>query len=49
MRDVVFTRYGWFPAVVRDEGGLRIELGAGADANHDPRTFSFPLDDALRT
>ncbi|GAA1548411.1 hypothetical protein GCM10009741_60330 [Kribbella lupini] len=37
---------GWIPKVVRDHGVLRIELGAGADANHDPRTFTFPIEDA---
>jgi hypothetical protein len=47
MTDVVFAREGgWIPKVVRDDGVLRIELGAGADANHDPRTFTFPIDDA---
>ncbi|MEV8375441.1 DUF6357 family protein [Kribbella sp. NPDC056861] len=46
MSEVVFAREnGWFPRVVRDDGVLRIELGAGADANHDPRTFSFPIDE----
>ncbi|WP_460654011.1 DUF6357 family protein [Kribbella endophytica] len=46
MRDVVFTRDGWIPKVVREHGVLGIELGAGADANHDPRTFTFPIEDA---
>lgn len=47
MRDVVFAReHLWFPQVVRVDGVLLIELHAGADANHDPRTFSFPTDDA---
>ncbi|TWD73337.1 hypothetical protein FB561_7226 [Kribbella amoyensis] len=47
MRDVVFAREnGWIPKVVRDHGVLRIEFGAGADANHDPRTFTVPIDDA---
>ncbi|MEV6281818.1 DUF6357 family protein [Kribbella sp. NPDC051770] len=47
MTEVVFGREnGWFPRVVRDEGVLRIELGAGADANHDPRTFTFPVEEA---
>ncbi|WP_328328105.1 DUF6357 family protein [Kribbella sp. NBC_00382] len=45
MTEVVFARSGWIPKVVRDDGVLRIELGAGADANHDPRTFTFPIDD----
>jgi hypothetical protein len=47
VRDVVFTRENpWIPRVVREHGLLRIELGAGADANHDPRTFTFPIEDA---
>ncbi len=49
MRDVVFARAGWIPKVVRDDGALLLELGAGADANHDPRTFTFPIDDAHLT
>lgn len=44
MRDIVFTRRsGWIPNVIREEGELKLALGAGADANHDPRTFAFPL------
>ncbi|MFC6093369.1 DUF6357 family protein [Saccharothrix lopnurensis] len=44
MSEVVFTREnGWIPRVVRADGELRLELGAGADANHDPRTFTVPL------
>lgn len=44
MRDIVFTRRsGWIPNVIREEGELKLALGAGADANHDPRTFTFPL------
>ncbi|MFC8538341.1 DUF6357 family protein [Streptomyces sp. NPDC057249] len=44
MSDVVFTRgSGWIPSVVREDGVLRLVLGAGADANHEPRTFSFPI------
>ena len=46
MADVVFTRGGWIPKVVRASDGLRIELGAGADALHSPRTFSFPITEA---
>ena len=42
-RDVVFHRGGWFPFVIREVGDLRIELGAGAAADHSPRTFSFPI------
>lgn len=46
MADVVFTRGGWIPKVVWASDGLRIELGAGADALHSPRTFSFPITEA---
>lgn len=46
MDETVFARYGWIPRVVRAEGGLRLELGAGADALHQPRTFSFPISEA---
>ncbi|MEV4940690.1 DUF6357 family protein [Streptomyces zaomyceticus] len=44
MRDIVFARYsGWIPSVIREDGELKLMLGAGADANHDPRTFTFPV------
>lgn len=43
MSEVVFARSGWIPAVVREGDQLRLRLGAGADALHDPRTFSFPI------
>ncbi|WP_455550669.1 DUF6357 family protein [Amycolatopsis lurida] len=47
MSEVLFSRENpWMPRVVRADGGLRIELGAGADANHDPRTFGFPVSEA---
>ncbi|NJP99787.1 DUF6357 family protein [Streptomyces zingiberis] len=47
MRDIVFTRgSGWIPVVIREDGELRLMLGAGADANHDPRTFTFPVGEA---
>ncbi|MEU3057258.1 DUF6357 family protein [Streptomyces griseus] len=47
MDDIVFTRRsGWIPYVVRDGGGLKLMLGAGADANHEPRTFTFPVEEA---
>lgn len=47
MRDIVFTRRsGWIPHVIREGGELLLTLGAGADANHDPRTFTFPLGEA---
>lgn len=44
MRDVVFTRRsGWIPNVIREDGELKLMLGAGADANHEPRTFTFSI------
>ncbi|WP_424185372.1 DUF6357 family protein [Actinokineospora sp. G85] len=44
MSEVVFAREnGWIPRVVRADGGLRVQLGAGANANRDPRTFTFPI------
>src|SRR3954452_20136403 len=47
MRDVVFTRQsGWIPNVIREDGELKLTLGAGADANHDPRTFTFSISEA---
>ncbi|MET8574117.1 DUF6357 family protein [Streptomyces sp. NPDC005012] len=47
MRDVVFTRgSGWIPCVIRENGELRLMLGAGADADHEPRTFTFPVTEA---
>ncbi|ROO86963.1 hypothetical protein EDD29_4549 [Actinocorallia herbida] len=46
-RDVVFTRRsGWIPQVIREDGELRLMLGAGADADHEPRTFTFPIGEA---
>ncbi len=47
MRDIVFARNsGWIPNVIREDGELQLTLGAGADANHDPRTFTFPIGEA---
>ncbi|MFD5145790.1 DUF6357 family protein [Streptomyces sp. NPDC058401] len=47
MNDIVFTRRsGWIPYVIREDGGLKLTLAAGADANHDPRTFTFPIGEA---
>ncbi|MCH1882524.1 DUF6357 family protein [Agrococcus sp. ARC_14] len=44
MREVVFALQGWLPRVVRDDGGdLLLEVAGGADALHDPRTFTFPV------
>lgn len=31
------------PFVVRKEGALYLEVGAGATANHEPRTFDIPI------
>ncbi|MER7763242.1 DUF6357 family protein [Streptomyces sp. NPDC097619] len=31
------------PAAQGREGRLKLMLGAGADANHEPRTFTFPI------
>ncbi|MFD5897151.1 DUF6357 family protein [Streptomyces sp. NPDC060366] len=47
MRDIVFTRRsGWIPNVIREDGELKLMLGAGADANHEPRTFTFSIGEA---
>lgn len=46
MQETVFARSGWFPRAVRRDGDLRLELGAGADALHSPRAFSFPISEA---
>ncbi|RLV71143.1 CchlT [Streptomyces sp. CBMAI 2042] len=47
MSDIVFTRLsGWIPTVIREDGELKLMLGAGADANHEPRTFTFPIGEA---
>ncbi|MEV8318390.1 DUF6357 family protein [Streptomyces sp. NPDC059900] len=47
MQDIVFTRQsGWIPSVVREDGQLKLMLAAGADANHEPRTFTFPISEA---
>ncbi|PZT73659.1 MULTISPECIES: DUF6357 family protein [unclassified Streptomyces] len=46
MRDIVFGRSGWIPSVVRQDGELRLLLGAGADVTHAPRTFTFPVREA---
>lgn len=44
MSEIVFRRSGWIPYVVRDGDQLRLELGAGNDGLHSPRTFSFPIE-----
>ncbi|MFD0306720.1 DUF6357 family protein [Streptomyces sp. NPDC127119] len=47
MSDIVFTRAsGWIPSVIREDGELKLSLGAGADANHEPRTFTFSIGEA---
>lgn len=47
MKDIVFTRMsGWIPNVIREDGELKLMLGAGADANHEPRTFTFSIGEA---
>ncbi|HEY1176843.1 MAG TPA: DUF6357 family protein, partial [Phytomonospora sp.] len=41
---IVFKRdNGWLPRVLREGEGLRLEVVGGADALHDPRTFSVPI------
>ncbi|WP_433231521.1 DUF6357 family protein [Micromonospora sp. CA-248260] len=48
MREVVFARRGsgWLPQVIRANGALELTLAAGADANHEPRTFTVPIGEA---
>ncbi|MEV6572949.1 DUF6357 family protein [Streptomyces sp. NPDC051577] len=47
MKDIVFTRNsGWIPNVIREDGELKLMLGAGADSNHEPRTFTFSIGEA---
>ncbi|MFJ9078216.1 DUF6357 family protein [Streptomyces sp. NPDC102278] len=47
MKEIVFTRNsGWIPNVIREDGELKLMLGAGADANHEPRTFTFSIGEA---
>lgn len=42
--EIVFARENpWMPRVIRKNGELYIELAGGADANHDPRVFTFPI------
>jgi hypothetical protein len=44
--EVVLRRSGWIPRVERsDDGALRVALAAGANSNHDPREFSFPIEE----
>ncbi|MFJ8916027.1 DUF6357 family protein [Amycolatopsis sp. NPDC102389] len=47
MSEVLFIRENpWMPRVIRADGELRLELDAGANANHDPRRFAFPVSEA---
>ncbi|MGW2282790.1 DUF6357 family protein [Streptomyces sp. NPDC001770] len=47
VRDIIFAREnGWIPTVVREDGELKLMLGAGADATHAPRTFTFSIREA---
>ncbi|MEU1846248.1 DUF6357 family protein [Micromonospora sediminicola] len=47
MRNIVFTRSsGWIPKVIHEDGQLKLMLAAGADANHEPREFTFPISEA---
>ena len=42
----VFNRENsWLPKVIREGEGLRLEFVGGADALHDPRTFSIPIEE----
>ncbi|CAM3473811.1 DUF6357 domain-containing protein [Occultella aeris] len=45
-RVVVFDRKNyWLPKVVSAGEALRLEFAGGADAQHDPRTFSVPIEE----
>lgn len=45
--ELVYRRQsGWIPNVIRKDGALYLQLGAGADANHEPRTFTIPISEA---
>jgi len=47
MNEIVYTRnLGWMPYVTRKDGALSLEFGAGANANHEPRTFNVPISNA---
>lgn len=47
MTEVLFSPASpWMPRVIRTDGELRLELDAGANANHDPRRFAFPVSEA---
>lgn len=43
---IVFHRENsWLPKVIREDEDLRLEFAGGADALHDPRTFSIPIEE----
>lgn len=45
--EVIFTRQNrWIPYVIRRDGALYLEIAAGANSNHDPRTFTIPISEA---
>ncbi|RSN05192.1 hypothetical protein DMC63_38765 [Streptomyces sp. WAC 05977] len=47
MSEILFIRENpWMPRVIRTNDELRLELDAGANANHDPRRFDFPVSEA---
>ncbi|MBE1576059.1 hypothetical protein H4W30_003106 [Amycolatopsis roodepoortensis] len=47
MTEVLFVRENpWMPRVIRADGEFRLELDAGANANHDPRSLDFPVSEA---
>ncbi|GAA1659692.1 hypothetical protein GCM10009830_00810 [Glycomyces endophyticus] len=47
MSEIVFRRAdGWMPKVVEADGALRLKVVGGADANHDPRVFTIPLEES---
>ena len=47
MNEIVFSRESsWFPFVTRREGQLLLHVVGGADALHDPREFSFSIEEA---
>ena len=47
MENVEFGRESrWLPRVLRGDTGLRLEVVGGADALHDPRVFTLPIEAA---
>ncbi|MFS4506866.1 DUF6357 family protein [Clavibacter sp. Sh2141] len=43
MAEIVLARDRWLPRVLDDAGALLLEVVGGADALHDPRTFTVPI------